>query len=230
MAEKKGSSKVKKKLWFQLEGDGMFNGLNLGESHVYESEKLVGKTVQINLMNVVNDFKKQNTNLQFKITHVKENKGYASIIGYMLSVSSIKRLVRRGYIKIEQAFVCETSDKKLVCIKTIMLISAKCKSSVRALIRGLTKQFLVKQTSKMTYEGFVNNVISGKLQNTLYGRVKKLYPVRVCEIRRFQVVDSDKKVAVEKVQEEPKEEVKEVPKDVVKEVPKEEVKHAEVAQ
>src|SRR6056297_3596709 len=95
MASKNISTKRKKKIWYGLYAPEALNSAFLGETFVYSSEDLVGKTISLTLSMVLNDMKKQNIITSFRVKETKDNKGLTELVSYSLSLAYIKRLVRR---------------------------------------------------------------------------------------------------------------------------------------
>jgi len=54
-----------KKKWVKIVAPQEFNNKELGESYVYDEKSLIGKKLQVNLMNVIGNPRKQNANLIF---------------------------------------------------------------------------------------------------------------------------------------------------------------------
>ena len=180
-------AKVAKKEWYPIIAPKIFRNIVLGETIVYEPEKMVGKGISQNLMSLTNDVKRQNININFEVVNVENGKGFTNIVGYNMVKSSVKRMVRRNISKIDMSFVCSTSDKKNVRIKPLLITRLATNGSVVAKIRKNAQDFLTKYIGSISYDNFTNDLISHKLQNYLRAHLKKVYPLRVCEIRSMQI-------------------------------------------
>ncbi|MBI4440158.1 hypothetical protein HY638_04265 [Candidatus Woesearchaeota archaeon] len=198
MAEQK-ASKIKKKVWFQIVASGHFNEYPIGETLVYEPREMLGKAVNVNLMVLTNDIKKQNINVTFKIDSIEGNRGKTSLVGYNLVPSSVKRLVRRNRDKMDLSFVCKTSDNILVRIKPLLITKGNAKGSVLSKIRTSCVGVCTRLVSKVNYNQFLDEILGHRLQENIIGELKKIYPLKTCEIRVMRIVPADKKVKVEKV-------------------------------
>jgi small subunit ribosomal protein S3Ae len=184
--------KVARKQWFPLMPPKIFGSSPIGETHIYESEQAAGKTVTKNLMELTNDIKKQNINVKFKVFSVMNDKAYTNIVGYYMVPSSIRRLVRRNINKMDMSFTCKTSDKTLQ-IKPLLITKIATKGSIVARIRKTAQDFLVKYAASMSYDNFINDLITHKVQTSLRATLNKIYPLRVCEIRSMELLDLDKR-------------------------------------
>jgi len=118
-----------KKQWYQIVAPEMFRGKSLGEVILFKPESFLGKTFSVNLMNVVSDVRKQNINIFFEASGLKEGRINTKVVGYEMMPSSVKRLVRRGKNKIDLSFVCRTSDGTHVRIKPILITFSKATGS-----------------------------------------------------------------------------------------------------
>jgi ribosomal protein S3AE len=190
-------TKVTKKEWHTILAPKIFQNAVLGETHVYEPDQMVGKGITQNLMNLTNDVKRQNININFEVVNVQNGKAFTDVVGYYMVQSSIRRLVRRNIEKIDMSFSCKTSDNKNLQIKPILITRSATTGSVAAKIRRNTKDFLTKYIGAISYDNFVTDLIDHKIQNLLRKDMNKVYPLRICEIRSMEIVDLEKKKQAE---------------------------------
>ena len=192
-------SKIKKKLWYPIVAPKMFENAVLGETIVYDPNAMIGKTLTASLMNLIHDVKRQNVNIHFKVVGVEDGKATTSIVGYQIVSSSVKRLVRRNSEKINLSFACDTSDNVMMRVKPIVITRSAVKGSVQAKLRHNIVNFLVKSIKKLTYEEFMQSIISHKLQESMREILNKIYPVKTCEIRfaGLEKVDKPREVKAE---------------------------------
>ncbi|MDP7243772.1 MAG: hypothetical protein QF568_00340 [Flavobacteriales bacterium] len=186
-------AKVIKKEWYPILAPKIFQNTVLGETYVYEPEQMVGKGITKNLMNLTNDVKRQNININFEVVNVQNGKAFTNVTGYYMVQSSIKRLIRRNIEKIDMSFSCKTSDNKNLQVKPLLITRAATTGSVATKIRKNAQNFLIKYISSISYDNFINDLVSHKLQNSLRKDLNKIYPLRVCEIRSMEIVDLEKK-------------------------------------
>jgi len=186
------ATKVKKKQWYQIIAPNQFDNVVIGETLVYDPQAMIGKSLSQSLFNLTNDIKRQNVNIHFKVVGVEENKGKASIIGYEIIPSSVKRFVRRNSEKADLSFSCETSDNIFLRVKPLVITRADVKGSIAAKLRNNIVQFLIRTIKRMTYEELMRDMISHKLQMEMRSALNKIYPLKVCEIRYVGVVQREK--------------------------------------
>lgn len=175
--------KLKKKQWYQLIAPKQFDNVVLGETLVYEPGAMLGKTLNHSLMNLTNDNKKQNIHIHFKVVEIDGDKAKTNITGYEIAPSSVKRYVRRISKKIDISFNCETSDNVFLRVKPLIVTKADVKGSVVSKLIESAAAFLTKSIKKISYEEFISELISHKIQDATKSGLNKIYPLKVCEIR-----------------------------------------------
>jgi len=206
MAVKNVSTKKKsKKVWVSIHAPEVFNKAFLGESYVYLKEDLIGKPLNLNLSTFINDMKKQNINILFKVAAIQEGKGLAEIMGLVLNQSYIKRLVRRGKNKVEDSFLAKTSDNKTIRVKPIIITNSKTHQSVVSKLRLDTRAHLKRMIKTMTLDSFIKELTDLRLQKEIKEKLQKIYPLRYFDVR-YVSTEKDSAV-VDELVEEPQEEV-----------------------
>jgi|TARA_B100001971_G_C18110358_1_gene493834 ribosomal protein S3AE len=186
-------TKVLKKEWYPILAPKIFHNAVLGETHVYEPQQMIGKGVTANLMNLTNDVKRQNINLNFEVFDVQNGKAFTKVIGYYMVQSSIKRMIRRNINKIGMSFLCKTSDNKHLQIKPLLITRSATTGSVATKIRRNAQDFVTRYVSSVSYDNLLNDMINHKLQISLKRTMSKIYPLRVCEIGAMKIIDLEKK-------------------------------------
>ena len=185
--------KVIRKGWYPILAPKLFQNVVLGETLVYEPEQMIGKNLIKNLMSLTNDVKRQNINVNFKVVNVEDGKAFTDVVGYYMVQSSIRRMVRKNIEKIVMSFPCKTSDNKNLQIKPLLITRAATTGSVATKMRRNAQDFLIKYIGAISYDNFVNDLVSHKLQSSLKSVLNKIYPLRVCEIKSMEIVDLEKK-------------------------------------
>jgi small subunit ribosomal protein S3Ae len=185
--ETKGSKKARKKKWFSIVADKLFENAPLGESLLYSADQLNGRVISANLMTLTNDIKAQNVNVKFKINEISGDQAIGSIVSYELMPSSIRRMVRKNVERIDASFVAKTKDEKLVRIKPLLVTKTKTSVNKARLLRRQSIEYIVSQINHSTYEDFARLVLGRGIQTHLRGYLKKSFPLKACEIRSFNL-------------------------------------------
>ncbi|MEM4268462.1 MAG: hypothetical protein QXK37_06570 [Candidatus Woesearchaeota archaeon] len=191
MAKEKKSdkdlAKWKRKKWFPIVAPSMFGNMVVGETLVLTPEQMIGKPLVSNLMGLTNDMKKQNINVKFVVTSIKDQTGLAELVKYEISPSSIRRLVRRKHSRIDCSNVYETKDNRKVKIKTLFITKVKVKRSIGTALRKQSQKLLTEHLKGLQYEDFCKELISGKLNDEMKRNLSKTYPLRICDIRVMEL-------------------------------------------
>ncbi|MBI4146779.1 hypothetical protein HY489_05575 [Candidatus Woesearchaeota archaeon] len=183
---------VKKKKWVPILAPKLFNEQMLGESFVEESGSLVGRRASVSLMVLTNDPQKQAISVSFVVKSVENERAMTELVSYRMLPAAAKKLMRRRRSKIEDSFVVETADKKVLRVKPLIIARSHAKGSVMASMQKLERAFIAKAISKLDFDGFVRDVVQKKLQSSLGQTLRRLYPVGVCEIRMFELISQEK--------------------------------------
>lgn len=189
--------KIIKKEWYPILAPKIFKNAVLGETHVFEPEHMIGKSLTKNLMNLTEDVKRQNINVSFKVSGVQNGKGMTDVVGYYVVQSSIRRMIRKDIEKIVMSFPCKTSDNKDLRVKPLLITRSSTTGSVATRMRKNAQDFLVRYIGSVSYDNLINDLVDHKLQNSLRKIMNKIYPVRVCEIKSLEVVSLENKAEVE---------------------------------
>ena len=173
----------KKKRWYSIYVESQSGNQLIGESLTSDINSIMGKKIYVNLMNLTDDPKKQNFNIAFKVTKIDGDKALADVIGYEMLLAHVKRVMRKGVEKIEDSFIGQSKDDIKVQVKPMLLTKNKVKHSTLTAIRRITREFVIDNLKKQTYEDFMGSVMFNKVQKQLKENVNKIYPIVVCEFR-----------------------------------------------
>lgn len=182
MAETKQALKIIKKKWLQIRAGKFFDSELLGECYVASPDLLMGRTVAANLANLTGDIRQQSVTLKFIVNSMEGETGIADVIGYQMASSAIRRIVRRGSDRLDESFVCETSDGKKVRIKPMAITKTITNSSVHRSVRKMLINSLVQIVKKHTFDSLINEAITSKLQMEVKADLKKIYPLKAVEL------------------------------------------------
>lgn len=189
--------KQKKKKWCPIVAPEIFNNRIIGESLVDDASMLMNRTVTVNLMQFLGDMKKQNVSLMFRVKDVKEGKGFAEVVKYEVSNSSIKRLSKRGKDKISDSFVVKTADDKLVRIKPVLITNNSTKGSVLSTLVKDCRAVCKELVNKTKFEQLMLDLVQGNFQKEAKSLLHKTYPLRNFEVRVLTLETKKKKEAID---------------------------------
>ncbi len=176
----------KKKNWYNIIGSGAFKDVDLGETIAYDDKQLIGRKLNINLMEITGDVKKQSARLIFKIKDVNGNRAVADLIGYEMLSAHTKRLVRELRSKVDDSFITETKDKIKIKVKPLILTRNLVSKSISSSLRKKSRELLNEELNKNDYGNIINMLVNNKIQRQLRDSLKKIYPLAGYEVRMLE--------------------------------------------
>ena len=227
--------KTEKKKWFLIVAPKIFHNQVVGEILLSNPSDAIGRIVPVNLANLARDPRRQHITIKLKASSVSGEKIHTEPIGYEMSPSYVKRMVRKRGAKVDYVFPVETSDDKKLRLKIISLTRRNVKLSVKTALRKKIKDILSMECKKINFLEIMQLIVSHKIQGSMKKQLSKVTPLKSFEIRHLSIekvkghevkpaVKAVKKEVTEeevKKEEAPKEEVKKV-EEKKEEVPKEE--------
>jgi ribosomal protein S3AE len=211
--KKGGKSKVKKK-WLQVLAPKSFDNKVLGETHVAENDKAIGKSVTANLMNLTGDMRKQGIQIRFDVLKVADGAAQTAVTGYELLPSQLKRLIRRGRSKVADSFIVRTSTNRLIRIKPVVVTTNRASISAQNAIRLAVRARVKELVGATSFDKLVQDLIGIKFQRTLKETAGKIHPIRSVDVKACFLLpegSSENKVIKEDRRDEDFVEVKEEP-------------------
>lgn len=181
--------KKKKKKWIQILASKEFDNQEIGETYAEEPESCIGRTVELNLIMLTKDPKKQGFNAKFKIKEIKNNQAHTELVSYGLQRAQLKRLTKGGRNKVEDSFEYKTKDNIKLAIKPILLTKTLTYKTTLSELRKITRIFLKAYTNDNTYSQIMRDIINGKLQKDIKINSKRLYPILNCTIKNASKLD-----------------------------------------
>ncbi|MDD3573832.1 30S ribosomal protein S3ae [Methanospirillum sp.] len=177
----------KAKSWYKIYSPDNVGKVYLGDTVADDPEKIIGRTIQVPLSELVNDYSKQNVKMKFEITNVAGDAAYTSFIGHELARDFIRSMVKRRTSRIDCVVNFISKDGwKIRTIVTCFTLTRADQSQQHEIRRILTNDVL--NYGKENELGvFINNIINGDLAKELFKQVKELHPVRRVEVIKTKV-------------------------------------------
>ena len=175
--------KRKKKRWHGIVSSQEFNHAPIGETLVEDPQTLLGRNITVSLMTLTNDHKKQNISVVFKISEIKEGVAQTTLVGYKISKSYVRRVVRKAVNKIDIAFTVQSKDNIAYTLKPLIVTRYKCHNSVLTTIQKHIRSYFTEEFKNIESKHVFSTVMSNSLQKNLRSALKKIYPIGISEIR-----------------------------------------------
>ena len=189
--------KAKKRKWFPIIAPEDFQSRVIGEVLLEDGSKLMGRTVKVNMMQLMGDMKKQSVNVMFKVNDITDGKALTQAVKFEISAFSLKRLAKREKDKLSDSFVVKTGDNKLVRIKCVMITNAMTKGAVLAALIKTCRAVCKEIVNKLKFEQLIIDLVTYKFQKEVRDSLHKVYPLRNFDIRMLSLETKKKKETVE---------------------------------
>lgn len=182
--KKKTVDNWKKKKWYILEADPIFEKKEIGKTIALDSKNLVGRTIKKTLDQITNSFRDSAYTLTFKIDKVTATKAETKLQEFNTKPGNIRRLARRGKSKIDNIIYVTTKDGVKLKLKSLFITGTKFTTTLRKESRNLIEDFYIEEVSKKTlsetWNEIINKKISEKLKKKLvkFGYVNKIMIVK----------------------------------------------------
>jgi small subunit ribosomal protein S3Ae len=178
--------KMKGKEWYSMIAPKMFNEKVIGETPVSDVKALIGRTIQVNLMNLIDDLSKYYIKMYFKISDIKEKNAYTEFAGLECMRDYISRLIRYGIKRMDTIQDLITEDKKKIRVKTIIITSKKIKKNVAMSLKKLVEDMVKKEVTSVNLDELVEKIINDNIKRSIFDEGSRIYPIRAFEIRKVE--------------------------------------------
>jgi len=180
---------VIRKDWYDLIAPDIFGGKKVSETPADSPSKVEGRTVKVNLKEVMPDSGKYYIDVFLKVKDVSGQKARTELVGHKCSREYLSRLVRRHSTRIDYINDLETKDDKQIRVKLIITTLGKCKSSVKKEIRKKAGEIVKDKVEASDFDQFMQTIFENKIQRTINDEVKTTYPLKSVEFRKVEVLD-----------------------------------------
>ncbi|HIE31648.1 MAG TPA: 30S ribosomal protein S3ae [Methanosarcinales archaeon] len=178
----------KSKVWYQIVAPEMFGRAVIGETFADAPEKLIGRTIEVTVAEMTNDFSKQNIKLKFKVSDVSGNTANTVFMGHRLANDYIASLIKRQTSRINANFEVRTKDGYRMHIKPTCFTTHRAKTSQIEAIRKSAEELVQDRARKLDFERLIEETVQGKLSAKIYRSVKNIYPLRRVEILKTEII------------------------------------------
>lgn len=181
--------KAKEKEWFTIVLPKIFGEKEIEETPSQDVNNVVGRTFEVNLMELTNDMSKYYIKFMFKVKNVEGKKAFAEFIGSECLRDYISRMVLKKSRRIDTIQNLKTKDGKMIRVKGLAIASRKMKSSIEKSVRNKISELIKNEVENSTLYEFVEKIISGDIKSKILKEGRKIYPIRNFEIRKTEVME-----------------------------------------
>ena len=180
------AKKLKGKEWYVLIAPKFFKEKEIGETPVGDTKKIIGRKINVHLINLIDDLSKYYIKFNFKVREIKGDKAYTDFAGFECLRDYISRMIRYGIKKTDTIQDLTTSDKIKLRVKTIVITSKKMKKNVETELKRFVEEKMKKNVETNKLDDFIEKTINDNFKNSLINEGSKIYPIRTFEIRKVE--------------------------------------------
>ncbi|HUU77837.1 MAG TPA: 30S ribosomal protein S3ae [candidate division Zixibacteria bacterium] len=208
------------KTWYTVHAPEIFGGEELAETPSADPEYLINRTLETTMMDLTGEYKKMHVKLTFKIDKTKGDHAYTQFNGHEYTRDYLRSMIRRRRTRIDGIINVMTKDGARLRTSIIALTPFRCKASHERGIRKIMIDVATKKASKLSFEKYVKDLVSGKLATEIYKQAKKIHPVQNVDIWKSRVINLPTMILEEEPKPAPEAETKS-PAEIVEEKPAE---------
>lgn len=205
------------KSWYMVVAPPYFGNVELGTVPAEEQNQLIGRVVEATLYDITGDFSHQYLKMFFQVNEIDGKTARTQFRGHEYSRDYLRSLVRRRTTKVDGLFNLTTKDGFKMRVAVSALTLSRIKTSQEKIIRKIMQKTIKEKAAALNLDGFVQEVVLGKIASDIYNESKMVAPLRHVGIRKSKLISQPgqmpkttaAKPALEETPEETNEEEKE---------------------
>lgn len=182
------AKKSKAKEWISILSPNFFDNKEIAKAVVTEPEQIVGRKINISLLELMNNFNKFYVKFIFKVTQVNGTTAQSEFAGSEVLRDYISRMILKRVRRIDTVQLLQTKDGRKIVVKGIAVVSKKVKSSIEKTIRSQIKNTLKEELENTDLDDFIMMLTNDELKSKILHEARRIYPVRNFEIRKTEVL------------------------------------------
>ena len=167
-----------------LEGDERI----IGETVADDPEKIIGRTLEVTLADLVNDYSKMHVKLIFQIIEVTGNVARTRFRGHTYARDYLRFLVRRRRTRIDSISTVKTKDGIPFRVTATGFTLHRSKTSQKDAIRRRMMLIIKDKAAELDSNDFIREVTTGKLGSQIYFQCKTIYPLKGVEVQKSRIL------------------------------------------
>jgi small subunit ribosomal protein S3Ae len=185
MATKTVTSWKNKKIYPILAPEN-FDYHEVGETLASEPDKLIGRTINVSLGELMGDRSKNYMNLVFEVSEVKGDKAHTKFKRFFIPEGYLRSKVRKRTKKIDYQKDMIFGERK-VRVKIMVLSRHKISDVQEAEIKAKMNASLMDH-SGIEADKFIQQTLFGKLGTEIYKRIKTVCPIMRVEVYEISIL------------------------------------------
>ncbi|MFH1977727.1 MAG: hypothetical protein ABIJ92_00175 [Candidatus Aenigmatarchaeota archaeon] len=180
--------KWKGKEWFSIFSPKMFGENFLAETPTTDPKSLVGRNIEVNVADLINQPNKFYMKITFKVNRVDGKNAYTRFNGLKCVKEYLSRSVRKGLQKVTLIQTFDTKDEWKLQVTSTLILNKNTESTVKTKVREVMGEFLTKNAQANTIDKFIDGIVSSSYQRQIKKIGTRVYPVRFSEIEKVEVL------------------------------------------
>jgi small subunit ribosomal protein S3Ae len=157
-----------------------FDNKELGETLASDPKKLIGRTVDISLSELIEDRGKYHLKLVFRVADVKSDKAYTKFKRFFIPTGYLRSKVRKGMSKLD--YISDLDFKgEGGRVKIMILTRHKISAEQKTTLRKIVDRVLQSHKSRKL-DHLVQLTLFGKLGTEIYKKCKLVLPITRVEV------------------------------------------------
>ncbi len=179
----------KTKRWYKITAPEIFGGKEIGVTPSNKPEKLIGRTVNIDMYSLTGKRDLQHIKLKFKVKGLEGETAITTPMGHEMQKAFVGRITRRVHTLIRAIPTVMTPDGYKVQVTAIAVSRRKAHNSQKAAIRKLMVD-KISEASTKPFEKFFQSMLNGELGGQIYKEAKKIYPISGVYFIKTEVLEN----------------------------------------
>jgi small subunit ribosomal protein S3Ae len=176
------------KEWFTITAPPYISEKAIGETVAAEASALIGRSIEIGLLELTDNVEDMQTKLRFKITSVSGETAETQFSGHEISRDFIRAQVRNHRTRIDCISDLNLKDKSRVRIFVTVITPTRCSSRQTHSIRKTVMESMDAYAEEHTLPSFVERILSNEFKAEMYDKLIKIYPLKALEVRKSKVL------------------------------------------
>ncbi len=178
----------KKKKWYNVTADPIFDSREIGKTIALDSKHLIGRTIKKTFDQITKSIKDSAHILTFKITKVTAGTAETELIEFNTKGGNLKRMIRRGKSKIDSIIYIDTKDGKKLKLKIFFITGTKYTTQLRREARNQIAEFYTSDIKEKTLKEAWNTIVYQKLTDKAKKKLVKLGYVNKVIVARAKLI------------------------------------------
>ena len=176
------------KSWYMVVAPPYFGNVELGTVPAEEQDQLLGRVVEATLYDITGDFSHQYLKMLFQVNEIDGKTARTLFRGHEYSRDYLRSLVRRRTTKVDGLFNLTTKDGYKMRVAVSALTLSRIKTSQEKIVRKIMEKTIKEKAATLNLDGFVQEVVLGKIASDIYNESKKVAPLRHVGIRKSKLI------------------------------------------